>query len=250
MKISAVIITNNESKYFFRSIVSIKDIVDEITVIDTRNTNQKLKVAYKFTQNVFKLPFQNDMSIIRNYALSRSDGEWILVVDDDEIFSDEAKLAIRTLIKDKNYDGYWFRRRWYIDDQRYLKYGLFYPDYSLRLFRKSSKFRYIHRVHEEVTIPIDRTKQTLLDIYHFNSLYKYLTWKGFKKLNKYVMMLSMMHRENGYSTIKLILKAITSFFNMFIMGLLRGKGILDGWIGIKAHFFFAWSITKGYLKAI
>ncbi len=38
--------------------------------------------------------------------------------------------------------------------------------------------------------------------------------------------------------------------NMFFVALIRGKGILDGWIGIKAHFYFAQSISRAYWEAI
>lgn len=250
MKLSAIIITNNKSKRFEQAVRSIRDIVDEITVIDTGSGDKDSKFARKFTKNVFYVPLQDDDSLVRNYALSRSNGEWILVLDDDEVLSEEARNAVRELTKHRDYDGYWFSRRWYIDDKRYLKHGLFYPDYTMRLFRNSQEFRYINRVHEEVTIPAGRTKQIPVDIYHYDSIHKYLSWKGFRRVDTYVRMLAMMYKEKGYSKTELVWKAISTFFDMFIMGLTRGKGILDGWVGIKAHFFFAWSITKGYLEAI
>ena len=183
-----------------------------------------------------------NFSEARNALLAKIKEPWILVLDIDEKLSPEAIH--------KNIDGYWFRRRWYYDNTHYLKHGLFYPDYTMRLFRNRHEFRYRNRVHEEVTIPAERTKQIQVDIYHYGSINKYLSRKGLKRVDIYVRMLAMMHKEKGYSKTELVWKAMSTFFDMFIMGLTRGKGILDGWVGIKAHFFFAWSIAKAYWEAI
>ncbi len=250
MKLSAVIITKNASKQLENAIRSVKSIVDEITVVDTGSFDETIKIARRFTKNVFEVPLNQDFSIVRNYALSRSIGEWILVLDADEVLSEELKKQIPELIKHRTYVGFWFRRRWYINNKRYLKYGLFYPDYQLRLFRNSIEFQYIKRVHEEVTIPPEKTQQIHADIYHYNSIQKYISWKGFQQLDDYIHMQALMYKEKGDSKLVLIGKAIYTFVDMFFVGLIRGKGILDGWIGVKAHFFFALSIAKGYIEAI
>jgi len=250
MKLSAIIITKDASKRLEDAIKSVKGIVDEITVVDTGSTDKTITLAKKYTKNVFEVPLNQDFSIVRNYALSRSVGEWILVLDADEVLSDELKKQIPELIKHRTYDGFWFRRRWYIDNTRYLKHGLFYPDWQLRLFRNASDIQYIHRVHEEVTIPSEKTQQIHADIYHYDSIHKYLSWKGFRQLDGYIRMQAMMHKEERLSALTLLWKAVYTFIDMFVVGLTRGKGMLDGWTGIKAHFFFALSIAKGYSEAI
>jgi glycosyltransferase involved in cell wall biosynthesis len=250
MKLSAIIITKDASKRLEDALKSVKGIVDEITVVDTGSTDKTIVLAKKYTRHVFEVPLNQDFSIVRNYALSRSVGEWILVLDADEVLSDELKRQIPELIKHRTYDGFWFRRRWYVNSKRYLKHGLFYPDWQLRLFRNSSDIQYIHRVHEEVTIPAEKTKQIQADIFHYDSIRKYLSWKGFRELDSYIRMQAMMHKEERCSTLTVVGKAIHTFLDMFVVGLTRGKGILDGWVGVKAHFFFALSVTKGYLEAL
>lgn len=250
MKLSAIIITKDASKRLEDAIKSVKGLADEITVVDTGSTDKTISLAKKYTKNVFEVPLNQDFSIVRNYALSRSVGEWILVLDADEVLSDELKEQIPELIKHRTYDGFWFRRRWYINAKKYLKHGLFYPDWQLRLFRNASDIQYIHRVHEEVTIPQEKTKQIEADIYHYDSIQKYLFWKGFWQLDGYIRMQAMMHKEERLGTLTLVWKAVYTFIDMFVVGLTRGKGILDGWTGIKAHFFFALSIAKGYSEAI
>lgn len=250
MKLSAVIITKNAEKRLEAAIKSVYKLADEITVVDTGSSDKTLVIAKKYTKNVYTVPLEENFSIVRNYALSRSTGEWILVLDADEVLSAELQQYIPELIKHRTYDGFWFRRRWYINEKRYLHYGLFYPDWQLRLFRNSPENQYENRVHEEVTIAKDRTKQIAADIYHYDSIYKYLSWKGFSELQAYIHMQALMHKEHHYTKLILIGKAMYTFFDMFVVGLTRGKGILDGWSGVKAHFFFALSIARGYSKAI
>lgn len=250
MKLSVIIITKNASRRLQDALRSVKSIADDITVVDTGSTDNTVKLAKKYTKNVYYVPFDEDFSIVRNYALSRAIGEWILVLDADEIISDELKKKIPELIRHRTYDGFWFRRRWYITPYRYLHHGLFYPDYQLRLFRNSENIKYQHRVHEEVTIPVEKTKQIAADIYHYDSIHKYMSWNGYHQLDGYIRMQALMHKEKRYNTVTLLWKALATFVDMFFVGLTRGKGILDGWIGIKAHFFFALSIAKGYIEAI
>lgn len=184
----------------------------------------------------------HNFSEARNALLAKIKEPWILVLDIDEKLSPEAIRIIPELIKDKNVDGYWFRRRWYYDKTHYLRHGLFYPDWQLRLFRNKPEYRYIHRVHEELTIPKEKTKRVALDIYHYNS--------GIKYKNKYTKLAALDFKELRKPKVWYLWKAIYSFIDMFFVGLIRGKGILDGWRGIRAHFFFAWSIAKAYWEAI
>lgn len=191
-----------------------------------------------------------DFAEARNVLLAKIKEPWILMLDTDEMLSQEAVQRIPTLIKKKNIDGYWFRHRWYYDKTHYLKHGLFYPDYQLRLFRNKPQYRYIHRIHEELTIPKEKTKQVAVDIYHYNSLQKYLSWNGQKQLRAYTKLAALDFKELKKPKVWYLWKAMYTFIDMFFVGLTRGKGIFDGWIGIKAHFFFALSISQAYWEAI
>ena len=192
----------------------------------------------------------DDFAKARNALLAKIKEPWILVLDSDEELSREAALASHKLIEDKNIDGYWFRRRWYYDKTHHLKHGLFYPDYQLRLFRNKPEYRYTHRVHEELTIPREKTKKMAIDIHHYNSLNKYLSWKGREQLRSYTKLAALDVKDLKKPKLWYFWKTVYTFIDMFFVGLTRGKGILDGWIGVKAHFFFAQSISRAYWEAL
>lgn len=250
MTLSLVIVVKNGAQGIAKTIQSVDGIANEIVVVDNGSTDDTVAIAKKYTKNVYTESSAGDFSKLRNFALSKATSDWILVLDADETLMAELRDAIPNLMQNPDYDGYWFRRRWYVDEKRYLHYGLFYPDYQMRLFRNSPENRYIHKVHEENTVPETRTQEVKMDICHFHSIDKYLSAEGFGKLAPYINLLVAEQKDRHVPSIRLLWESITTFFSMFVMGLTRGKGILDGWTGVKAHYFFTLSIMKGYWGAL
>jgi len=250
MKISLLIIVKNGEKGIEQTIQSAKGIVNEIVVVDSGSTDKTLEIVKKYTKKVYEKIFENDFSKLRNFGLSKASGDWILVLDADEVLEVDTLKKVSELINQSQADGYWFRRKWYYDDSHYLKHGLFYPDYQLRLFRNTKAIRYQNRVHEELNIPKEKTKKADMCIDHYGSLSKYLSLDGFKKLNPYIQLLSLNLKHRHYSRWYLFWRMKYTFFDMFFVGLTRGKGLFDGWIGVKAHFFFALSVSLGYWHAL
>lgn len=248
--LSLIIITKNSSRNIQKTITSIAQDMREIIIIDCGSTDETIGISKKYTNKIYNCTFHNDFSEIRNFGISKATGEWILVLDSDEELSNEARKRIRTLAANDDIDGYWFRRKTYISDTTYLKHGLFYPDYQLRLFRNKKKYAYHGRVHEELNIPKNRTQEIPVDILHHPIVPKYDSVFHFRNLIPYIRLAAMSHREKRYAPLFLIWKAIYSFIDMFFIGLTRGKGILDGWPGIRAHFLFAFSVSAGYIAAL
>lgn len=231
MTLALVIIVKNGAKGIGGAVESVKSLVNEIIIVDSGSTDSTIDRAKKYTQKVYYKKFKNDFSKLRNFAHSKATTDWILVLDADEVLYNNAFGSIPQLIKSLKYDGYWFRRRWYYDGKHYLKHGLFYPDYQLRLFRNKPKYRYIQRVHEELTIPHEKTQQIDADIYHYN--------KSLTQNPMYTKLAALDFKDLKKPKIWYLWQTIYTFINMFFVALLRGKGILDGWIGIKAHYYFA-----------
>lgn len=84
MKLSLCMICKNEEKKIARCINSVKEKVDEIVVVDTGSTDQTIDIAKKLGGKVFEMPWENDFSKAKNYAISKSQGDWIIFLDADE----------------------------------------------------------------------------------------------------------------------------------------------------------------------
>jgi glycosyltransferase involved in cell wall biosynthesis len=82
--ISLCMIVKNEEKVLRRCLDSVKGIVDEIIIVDTGSTDNTKKIAKEYTDKLFDFQWNNNFSEARNYAASKAQGKWILVLDADE----------------------------------------------------------------------------------------------------------------------------------------------------------------------
>ena len=246
--ISFYVITRNESSRLEKCLNSIHKIVDEIIVIDSKSTDSTIKIAEKFKARIYKVDFKQSLSELRNYAISKAHFSWILTIDADEILSQDLKKILKDLITSNNCEGYWFSRRHYLNQTVYLKYGYFYPDYQLRLF-KNNRYRYSGRLHEHLNIPLQKTKHINQDIYHFAKNPKYDSLSRIKKLNWHINLQSKNYLDDHRNLFYYLFMSIFSIPYHFIGSFVRGKGYKDGQKGFIAAIVFAQLLSYAYFVA-
>ena len=106
MKISACYIVKNEEKTLGRSLESIRGQVDEIIVVDTGSEDRTMAVAKEYGAMVYQQPWEQDFAKVRNFALSKADGDWLILLDGDEYFTAETCQNIRSLLEhNSQFDG-------------------------------------------------------------------------------------------------------------------------------------------------
>lgn len=143
--ISLCLITKNEEHCLGRCLDSVRDLVDEIIVVDTGSTDNTLRIAAQYGAFIFSYPWNNDFSAARNYSLSKASGNWILVLDADEVLESLTRDNINQLIKQSPAEGYYFTICSYLDgsDQKT-------EDYVVRLFKNNSAYRFAGAIHEQI----------------------------------------------------------------------------------------------------
>ena len=186
MRLTGIVNTYNEEENIYDCLNSISWI-DEIVVVDMYSTDKTVDIAKKFTKRIFFQPYSGYVEPARNFSLSKANGQWILILDADERLSPESKKIISNLIIKENYDGYLFPRKNYINNNYYLKYGYFYPDYQLRLFRNNESIHYSGLIHEQPIINISKTKKINdVQIIHNYSHSKYSSFASYKLFIPYI----------------------------------------------------------------
>jgi tetratricopeptide (TPR) repeat protein len=96
------IIVKNEEKNLPKCLDSIKELVDEIVVLDTGSTDNTVVIAKYYGAKVHYFEWCNDFAIARNEALQYLTGDWVLVLDADEVLTPEIIPFIREAIEDPN----------------------------------------------------------------------------------------------------------------------------------------------------
>ena len=151
MRITACYIVKNEEKTLKKSLDSIKSAVDEIIVVDTGSQDKTVKIAKKYKAKVYEIPWKDDFSAARNFALEKASGDWIVFLDADEYFSSASAKNLRKLIKQKHNEGHRgtiFIRRYDIDIDNNDE--LLADTLVIRIFYNRSTYRYVGSIHEEL----------------------------------------------------------------------------------------------------
>ena len=95
-------IVKNEEAVLSRCLESIKDIVDEIIIVDTGSTDKTKEIARQYTDKVYDFKWTQDFSQARNYSFSKATKEYQMWLDADDIITEENKEKILKLKKDLN----------------------------------------------------------------------------------------------------------------------------------------------------
>src|ERR1700722_16558008 len=95
--ISLCMIVKNEERFLEACLESVKDVVDEINIIDTGSTDRTIEIAQKYGAKIDYREWRNDFSWARNESLKMATKRWTLVLDGDEELESESVEMLRSL---------------------------------------------------------------------------------------------------------------------------------------------------------
>lgn len=98
MKLSFCAIVKNEEASLPSCLSSVKDVVDEMVVLDTGSSDRTSEIAKEFGARVYHFQWCNDFSVARNESLKYVQGEWVLVLDADEVLKPEIVPQLKQVI--------------------------------------------------------------------------------------------------------------------------------------------------------
>ncbi|QQR81141.1 MAG: glycosyltransferase [Deltaproteobacteria bacterium] len=97
--LSLCMIMKNEERWIAQCLKSVQGLVDEIVIVDTGSTDRSIEIAKSFGAKVYEHAWEDDFSKSRNRSLDYATGEWILVLDADEVIAESEKESLKQLIK-------------------------------------------------------------------------------------------------------------------------------------------------------
>lgn len=227
-KLSAVIITLNEERNIGRCIDSLKDVADDIVVVDSGSTDRTRKICEEKGGRFFFNEWQGYLEQ-KNFANGLAEHPYILSIDADEALSDELRTSIIQL-KESDFgdaDGYEMNRLTNYCGT-WIRYGGWYPDRKLRLFNRE-KFEWGgEKIHETMLKKDSEAKTSRIsgDLYHYSY---YNISQHIAQANHFTDLTAQVAFERGKRSniLKIIFSPCVKFFRDYIFKF----GFLDGYHG-------------------
>ena len=183
--ISLCMIAKNEEAFLEQCLNSVKDVVDEIIVVDTGSTDRTKEIAKKFNAKIFDFKWADDFSAARNESIKHAAKDWMLVLDADEVLDEEGLKQIKELVNDKENDAFLFLQKNYTNDASIAgfaneehknsnkTYAGWYGSFIARLFRNKKGYRFEGTVHELAEPSIESKKgkiaATNIALHHYGN---------------------------------------------------------------------------------
>ena len=225
LPLSVVIVARNEAHNLARCLASVQGWVAEIVVVLNDTTDDSEAVAQKFGARVERLAWRGYRDT-KNAAVALAAHNWVLSLDADEEVSARLRDDIAAFAGDLDqFSGARFPRKvWFID--RWITHGDWYPDHSLRLFRRDrARWGGDEFVHEK--IECDGPVATLrgdLHHYSFPTLASHVA-----KMNTFADLFVRQQQARGvkFSAATAIFRPCWRFFRAYVLKF----GFLDGYPG-------------------
>lgn len=222
MTLSAVVITYNEERNIGRCLESLS-FADEIVVLDSFSTDRTVEIARGFTDRVFQRKFAG-FSEQWAQALTLASCDWVLIVGADEEITRELADEIVQAVRSGDRDGYRIPR---ITEfvGRHMRHCGWFPDYQLRLARRSKACYTDRLVHE--SLEVDGTVGTLRGhiLHHSHPDLDTFT----RKMTLYTRLAAAQKMREGrrFRVTDLLVAPVYTFFKTYVIK----RGFLDGWHG-------------------
>lgn len=282
-KISVALATYNEEENIGSCLESVKDLADEIVVVDGSSKDGTAEIARQYGAKVIVTDNPSIFHVNKQKALDACRGKWILQLDADERVTKKLAEEIQmvTSLADKEIEKYQKtfpkkKRELFLKHQRllekrdgkigdtlgeyagfflprlnnflgeYLRHGGVYPDGVIRLVKNGQAYFPCRSVHEQIVIngKVGWLENDLLDRGD-STLGQYL-----RKNSRYIdLIASELKKEkvakNPPQTLNyFLLKPVY----WFLLTTIRHKGILDGWRGLVFSFFSALRFPRAYWR--
>ena len=147
--ISLCMIVKNEEPVLARILDQMKDIVEEIIIVDTGSEDKTREIAEGYTKKVYDYPWQQDFSAARNYACSKAEMDYWMWLDADDVVPEEEREKILRLKKelDPDTDVVMMKYQTGFDKEGNVTFSY----YRERLLKNDRSFFWQGKVHEAVT---------------------------------------------------------------------------------------------------
>jgi len=226
VSISGVIITFNEEKNIERCLISLKEVCDEIIVVDSYSTDGTEQICLQHKVRFIKNSFSGHIEQ-KNFAMSQASNDIILSLDADEALSKKLKASILEAKENWGFEAYSFNRFTNYCGQ-WIKHSGWYPDSKTRIWNRTKGKWGGTNPHDRVELDGQTQVRKLKgDLLHYSY---YTMGEHVLRSAKYAKIAAIaMHNQGKKAS---IIKMISSTTFRFIKDYFFRLGFLDGFYGL------------------
>ena len=241
--LSVVIITLNEEKNIGRCLESVKNLADEILVVDSYSTDGTQSICLAHGVTFLQQSFLGYIEQ-KNFALSKAKHDFVLSLDADEALDPALLQSIgREKAADFPFEAYSMNRLSYHCGQ-WIRHGSWYPDKKLRLLNRHKGKWGGTNPHDKLEMEVKAPVQHLSgDILHYTY---YTMEEHMLQANKFSTIAANAMNKQGKKSnwFKILVNPATAFFTSFFVK----AGFLDGFYGYCIARTHAFQTFQKYIK--
>ena len=240
MRLAVIILTKNEADNIAGVVQNVRQISEEVIVIDSGSTDGTVEKAMQNGAQVYYRAWDEDFAAQRNYGLEMTTADWVLYVDADERLYEEAVTEIKAIVRAGKNQQYRIKRKVTAFGHTF-NYGVLGSEYVTRLFPRGS-VKWVGKVHEHAECGL--SVGTIGGVMEHNTYRSYKQYE--EKMQHYSGLWAREKYERGVrvSSITPIIHASLGFIKMYVIKL----GFLDGLQGLYTCLNYAQYEMMKYLK--
>lgn len=213
----------------------------EIIIADNGSTDKTLEIAKNYTDKIFKFE-DEDFASLRNKAMEKATGEWILFVDADERVLKDLELEVLEIAAGSPYSALAISRKNIIFGE-YVDYGPYKKDWVIRLFKKNNFETWVGKVHEygKFKGQLGYSQNSLLHLTHRDLdqfVLKALDWS---KIDADLRLNASHPKMTKWRFVRILM---TGFYDELI----KRRGLFGGTVGIIDSVLQAFSFYMTYIR--
>ena len=238
--VSVVIVTKDEERNIEDALRSAEGF-EEIIVVDSFSTDRTVEICRNYTERIYQHKWPG-YAKQKQKAVDYANAPWVLILDADERISPELRDEIASVLQHTDCDGFYIPRKNYFLG-RWIRHSGWWPDSTLRLFRKGKGSLEDREVHEKVVLQGKTgSLKGPLQHYTYRTISDYL-----RKMENYSTLASreIRKRSGRPGMASLIFKPSITFFKMYFFRL----GFLDGMHGLVLAILYGYYTFLKYARA-
>jgi glycosyltransferase involved in cell wall biosynthesis len=237
--VSVVIVTKDEEQNIEDALKSVAD-AKEIIVVDAFSKDKTVEICKKYTDKVFQHEWEG-FARQKQRAVDYAEGPWVFIIDADERITPELKTEIIRAISGTDCNGFYIPRENYFIG-KWIKHSGWWPDYTLRLFKKDKGRLEIREVHEKVTVE-GKTAYLKKPLKHYT--YRSISDFILRAENYSTLAAREIRKNTGSAGLSsLTIKPLATFFKMYFIR----RGFLDGTHGLILAALYSYYTFLKYVK--